>query len=356
MSRRDKFAKNSTIKGAMVLSESDVFNEKDMASTPIPMLNVALSSKINGGLAAGTTVIAGESKHFKTAFALICAAAFQRENPDGWVVFYDSEFGSPPEYFSSFGIDPERVWHVPVTSIEQLRTDLSNQLEKTEKGEKVCIVVDSLGNLASNKEITDALEGNEKADMTRAKVIKSLFRIITPHLTLKDIPMLTINHVYKEMSLHGRNIVSGGTGAYYSADNIWIVGRRQDKADNEIKGYHFIINIEKSRYVREGAKIPISVTFRGGVAKWSGLLEVAEELGYARKPKVGWYEVLDAETGVVYGDKMFRAKELASSGDVWKELFTNTNFADAIHEHYKVSSGKAIEDEIGDEELEVEEA
>jgi RecA/RadA recombinase len=107
------------------------------------------------------------------------------------------------------------------------------------KGDRVCIVIDSIGNLASKKEVEDALNEKSVADMSRAKQMKSLFRIVTPHLNLKDIPLVVVNHTYKEIGLFPKDIVSGGTGAYYSSDAIWIVGRQQEKDGTEIKGYHF---------------------------------------------------------------------------------------------------------------------
>ena len=126
------------------------------------------------------------------------------------------------------------------------------------------IVVDSVGNLASKKEVEDASEGKSVADMTRAKQMKSLFRMVTPHLTIKDIPMVVVNHTYSEIGLFPKQIVSGGTGLIYSADNIFIIGRQQEKDGNEVTGFNFIINVEKSRFVREKSKIPIEVSFEGG--------------------------------------------------------------------------------------------
>ena len=96
----------------------------------------------------------------------------------------------------------------------------------------------------------------------------------TPYLKMKNIPLIAVNHTYKEIGLFPKDIVGGGTGIYYSADNIWIVGRQQDKSGTEIKGYHFIINIDKSRYVKEKSKIPISVSWEGGIQSYSGLLDV----------------------------------------------------------------------------------
>jgi RecA/RadA recombinase len=132
------------------------------------------------------------------------------------------------------------------------------QLEGIDRGDRVMIIIDSIGNLASKKEVEDALEGKSVADMSRAKQVKSLFRMVTPHLNLKDIPMVVVNHTYKEIGMFPKDIVGGGTGSYYSADNIFILGRQQEKEGTEIVGYNFIINVEKSRYVKEKSKIPVN--------------------------------------------------------------------------------------------------
>ena len=184
------------------------------------------------------------------------------------------------------------------------------------------IIVDSVGNLASKKEVEDALEGKSVADMTRAKQMKSLFRMITPHLTIKDIPAIVVNHTYKEIGLFPKDVVSGGTGIYYSADNIWIIGRQQDKKGTEIKGYHFVINIEKSRYVKEKSKIPISVTWEGGVSKFSGLLDVALAGGHVVKPSNGWYQGIHPETGEVITGKV-REKDTVKE-EFWNPIFEKT--------------------------------
>ena len=277
----DKLQKNSTIKDASVLSQSKFFNKKDMIMTNVPALNVALSGRVDGGLTPGLTVFAGPSKHFKTAFALLLAKTYVDKYDDAVVLFYDSEFGSPQSYFDAFNIDTNRVLHTPITDIEQLKHDIMQQMNNIERGDHIIIIVDSVGNLASKKEVEDALEGKSVADMTRAKQMKSLFRMITPHLTIKDIPAIVVNHTYKEIGLYPKDIVSGGTGVYYSADNIFILGRQQEKEGTDVVGYNFIINVEKSRYVKEKSKIPISVTFDGGISKWSGLLEM--EIGRAQR-------------------------------------------------------------------------
>jgi RecA/RadA recombinase len=345
MSLLDKLVKNSTIKLTAQLSESKVFGKKDMAPTPVPMVNVALSGRIDGGVAPGLLVLAGPSKHFKSAFALLMAGAYLEKHKDAVLLFYDSEFGTPQSYFESFGIDMDRTVHTPITNVEELKFDITQQLDKIEKKDNVIIVIDSVGNLASKKEVEDALDGKSVADMSRAKALKSLFRIVTPHLNLKDIPLIAVNHTYKEIGLFPKDIVSGGTGIYYSADAIWIIGRQQDKVGTEIQGYHFVINIEKSRHVKEKSKIPISVSWEGGIAKWSGLMEVAEKGGYLRKPKVGWYEAVDPETGEIISEKLLRAKEIVDSKEFWNTMFEKTNFTDFIKNAYTVGGSIIMKDD-----------
>ena len=346
MSLLEKLQKNSTIKMTAPLMDSKVFGKKEMAPTPVPMANVALSGRLDGGLVPGLLMLAGPSKHFKSAFALLMAAAYQKKYPDAVILFYDSEFGTPQSYFESFGVDLDRVIHTPITDVEQLKFDIMQQLDNIDKKDRVCVVVDSIGNLASKKEVDDAMDGKSVADMSRAKQMKSLFRMVTPHLNLKDIPLICVNHTYKEIGLYPKDVVSGGTGAYYSADAIWIIGRQQEKVGTEIEGYHFIINIEKSRHVREKSKIPITVTFDGGISKWSGLMDIAEKMGYIHKPKVGWYEAMDPDTGEVLTDKLMRAKEIADNGDFWKMIMEKTNFAEAVRNYYSVG-GKPL---MGDDE------
>ena len=330
----DKLKKNSKIKGTDILEDSIFFAEKDVVSTSVPMINVALSGDVEGGLTSGLTVLAGPSKHFKTSFALLMGAAYMKEHEDAVMLFYDSEFGSPQNYFESFGIDAGRVLHTPITDVEQLKFDLVNQLDEIERGDKVIIVIDSIGNLASKKELEDALNEKSVADMSRAKALKGLFRMVTPYLTMKNIPLLAVNHTYQEMGLFPKAIVSGGTGIYYSADNIWIIGRQQEKQGTEVKGYNFVINVEKSRFVKEKSKVPISVSWEGGIEPYSGLLDVGLAGGYVVKPNVGWYARVDKETGEIVEPKV-RQKDTLTE-EFWKPILEETDFKQFIQGHYQI--------------------
>jgi len=340
MSIMDKLKKNSKLKSTDVLADSKFFNNKEQVATKVPMVNVALSGSVNGGVASGLTVLAGPSKHFKTSFALLMAGAYLDKHKDAVILFYDSEFGSPQSYFEQFDIDPARVLHTPITNVEELKFDLINQLEAIDRNENVIVVIDSIGNLASKKEMEDALNEKSVADMSRAKALKGLFRMATPYLAMKSIPLLAVNHTYQEIGLFPKAIVSGGTGIYYSADNIWILGRRQNKKGTEVTGYDFVINVEKSRYVKEKSKIPISVSWEGGVQSYSGLLDVALAGGYVTKPSAGWYQQATGPDGKEFGKVRY---DQTLEKEFWDPIFETTAFSEFIEKQYSIGH-KALVD------------
>lgn len=348
MSIMDKLKKNSKIKDTAILSNSVLFSEKDMITTDVPMVNVALSGSLDGGLTPGLTVLAGPSKHFKTSFALLMASAYMKKYDDAVMLFYDSEFGSPQSYFETFGIDVNRVLHTPITDVEQLKFDLVSQLDNIDRGDKVVVVIDSIGNLASKKELEDALNEKSVADMSRAKALKGLFRMVTPYLTMKNIPLLAVNHTYKEIGLFPKDVVGGGTGIYYSADNIWILGRRQNKQGTDIVGYDFIINVEKSRYVKEKSKIPVSVSWEGGIETYSGLLDIALAGNWVAKPSNGWYCRVDRSTGELVEPKVRLKETLLSS--FWEPVLNDPEFQEFVKSQYTIGHKSLIDGDIVQEE------
>lgn len=339
MSLADRLLKNSTIGKTRTLDESVIYTKAQPITTPIPAINVALSGSIDGGIMPGLLQLAGPSKHFKTAFGLLLISTFLKNHKDGIVLMYDSEFGTPESYIRTFDLDQKRIIHTPITNIEELKHDIMTQLQEVKDTDKVCIFIDSIGNLASKKEVEDAIDGKSVADMTRAKQLKSLFRMVTPHLTLKNIPMIVINHTYKEMSMFPKDIVGGGTGSYYSANDIWIIGRQQEKDGNELAGYNFVINIEKSRMVKEKSKIPVTVMMKGGIQKWSGMMDWALEGGYLVKPKKGTYQIKGQE-------KEYKENEL--DANVWKQLLKDTDLSTFIKEKYKYSEDSIMQEVNGD--------
>ena len=353
MSVMDKLKKNSRIKESDTLSDSKFFNSNEMIPTSVPMVNVALSGSLDGGLSPGLTVLAGPSKHFKTSFGLLMAASYLQTYDDAMLLFYDSEFGSPQGYFESFGIDPSRVLHTPIMDVEQLKFDVVNQLESIERTDHVVILIDSIGNLASKKELEDAINEKSVADMSRAKSLKGLFRMVTPYLTMKGIPMLAVNHTYDTMEMFSKKVVSGGTGITYSADNIWIIGRQQDKSGTEVKGYHFIINVEKSRFVKEKSKIPISVSWDGGIEEYSGLLPLALLSGHVTKPSQGWYCRINTETGEEIYPKV-REKDTMNK-EFWDPILKDSKFNEFLRGHYMIGYRSMIDAEELPDDLQPEE-
>ena len=348
----EKLQKSGAVKHTSVLNKSTFFNVKDSIPTEIPIINVALSGRLDGGLTPGLTFLAGESKSFKSLLGLMLVKAYMKKHEDAVCLFYDSEFGVTPEYIESNGIDTSRVLHIPIEHLEQLKFDISQRLEEIERGDKVIIFVDSVGNLASKKEVEDALDGKSVADMSRAKVMKSLWRIVTPHLTTKDIPCVAVNHTYQTMELYSKAIMSGGTGGMYSANQVFVITKAQDKDGKELMGYNFTINIEKSRFVREKSKFPFNARFDAGINKWSGLLDIATEGGFVVKPSMGWYSKVDPETGEVE-EKKYRAKD-TDTKDFWLPILTSKRFREYISDRYQVATRSLVVDEPEDlEEVEL---
>ena len=343
----DRLKKTSTVKASSTVSESQFFEAKDLTPTPVPALNIALSGDVDGGLAPGLTVVAGPSKHFKSNISLVMVASYLEKYPDAIALLYDTEFGITPEYLANFNIDTDRVLHTPIEHAEQLKFDIMKQLEEIKKGDHVIIMIDSIGNLASKKELEDALDGKSAADMTRAKVLKGLFRMVTPFLNTRNIPLICVNHTYKEIGLFPKDIMSGGTGIYYSANQIFFMGRRQNKKGTEVEGYDFIMKVDKSRFVKENSKIPITVSWENGVGAYSGLLDIALAGGQVVKPSNGWYQRVDTETGAMIDPKV-REKD-THTAEFWDPIFNETNFKEFVRSGYQIGGALAaleFEDEV----------
>lgn len=347
----DKMLKSTKLKGSDILVDSKLFSEKEVIKTDIPAINIALSGDVDGGLRPGLMSIAGHSRHFKTSYALLMAAAYMRKHPDAILIFYDSEFGAN-SMIDAFDIDKNRILHIPITNIEEFKFDIMHKLDNTnddgiKRGDKVFILVDSIGNLASAREVKNAIEENTAQDMTRARELKSTWRLITPHLLTKNIPMVVVQHVYEEMKMFGKTIMSGGSGGMLSSDGVWIIGRSQEKDGTELLGYNFTITVEKSRYVKEKSKIPILVRFDGGISKYTGILEMAVESKDVVKPKNGRYQLVDEFTGELIGESV---KEPATQCEEFLGVvLKRESFKKWVRETYKLANSKMVQSDIDDD-------
>lgn len=333
----ERLKKSSTIEETSILEDSKFFNDKDVIVTPVPALNIAFSGSICGGFTPGLTMWAGPSKHFKTSFALIQARSFLTKYPDGVILFYDSEFGAPQSYFSALGIPLDRVLHTPITDIELFKRDVMRQIWDLDRNDHVMIIVDSLGNLASKKEVEDALKESDAADMTRAKAITSVFRMITPYLTTKNIPMVVINHIYMTQEMYSKAVVKGGQGIYLSANEVYILGRQTEKDGTDVEGYSFIINIDKSRTVKEKSRIPLTVLFDKGISKYSGLLDLGVEFGLIVKPRNGYYQRV-----IVPNDKQWTRNQTECE-EFWNPVLGDPAFDQACITRFRLAEVELLE-------------
>jgi len=342
----DRLKKTSTVKQTALLTDSILMNERDMCKTEVPVLNIALSGSVNGGLCDGLTVVAGESKTFKSNLSLLMASAYLKEHEDAALLLYDSEFGITPEYLESMHIDTSRVIHTPVEHLEQLKFDLVKQMTELDRKDKVVVVVDSIGNLASKKELTDVLDQKSKSDMTRAKEVKALFRQVTPYLTTKACPLIVIAHTYKSQDLYPTDVLAGGTGLMYSANQVLIMGKQNikntdTKSSEKSLGSNFMLGVMKSRFCKEKTRLPLEITWDNGINVWSGLLDIAVELGAVVKPSNGWYSKVDLATGEAE-DKKYRKAD-TNTAEFWQPLLDN-GFSELIEKRYKISSDSILKD------------
>jgi len=322
-----RIMKNTSNPYVDTLEKSPLLDKTDPIVTDIPALNLILSGSVDGGFDCGVTTIAGESKNFKTLFGLNMSKAFLDKYEDGVLIFFDSEFGSPRTYFDFFKDAKQRVIHYPVGTVEELRTEMLNQLEKFERDDKVMFMVDSIGNLASLKETEDVMDGKTTVDMTRAKMVKSLFRLITPRLTIKDIPLVVVNHTYQTLEMFSKQVMGGGTGTVYASNTIIFVGKQQDKDGKELLGYNFILKSEKSRFVREKMAIPVNVKYVGGINKYSGMFDLAVKYEIITSPSKGWYS---------YKEKKMRRKEIEFNADYMSEIINDEKFKQLVESEFKL--------------------
>ena len=329
-----RLKQTSSIKESSNFLDSEIYTLQKAVPTTIPIINLALSGKFyDGGITRGLTIIAGESRTFKTNIGIICLKAYMDYYPESIGLLYDSEFSFTPSYLNSFGVDLTRIFISPIVDIDKLKNDIINQVDSFTEDDKVFILVDSIGNLASLKETEDAIAGKSSLDMTRAKMLKSLFRMITPRVNLKNIPLFAINHIYHTQELYSKPIISGGQGPLLSANTAIITSRRKmaDKVAGVSIGMDFVMKIEKSRFMREGVRLPLSIPTGSEIKRYSGLWDLALETGFLEKEGNSFIvpEIPDFPKA--------SKKKLEDNDSFWKMMFEKTTFVKTIEENLIVS-------------------
>lgn len=267
-----------------LLEESFIYdNNTEIIPTDIPVLNIALSGSVKSGINTGVTTFAGASQCFKSMCALHCVKAYLDKYPDSLCLFYDSEFGIKPDYFKNLKIDTSRVIHITTSIIQELNVDLTERFKNVERGDKVIVLLDSMGNLQSSKEVNNISEGKDTTDMTRTKALNALMRNITHLVNTRNIPMIIINHIYDSQDIFKPGvIVAGGRGINYNSNTILLFTKKDIKEDGEVVGNRFNIKVHKNRYVTP-SKLYFDAEHHTGVNDSEFLLELGLEYGLVEK-------------------------------------------------------------------------
>ena len=246
------------------------------------IFNALLSGSIHGGLPSNKiTAVAGESATGKTFFVMGMVKSFLDANPNAGVLYFESESAITKQMVIDRGIDPTRMVIMPVTTVQEFRTQAIKVLDKymeTSEGERqpLMLCLDSLGMLSTTKEVEDTSEGKETRDMTRAQVLKAAFRVLTLKLGKAKVPMIVTNHTYDVVgSMFPTKEMGGGSGLKYAASNIVYLSKRKEKDGTQVIGNIIHCKNYKSRLTKENAMIDVRLTYDKGLDKYYGLLDLA---------------------------------------------------------------------------------
>ena len=279
-------AKASGNELAGVVSDGIVAGDVDgYIDTGSYIFNALVSGDIYRGIPSNKiTALAGESATGKTFFALGMVQKFLEDNPEGNVVYFESESALTQEMLEERGIDTSRILLVPVTTIEEFRTQAVNIIdgfEKQRKGdEKLFFVLDSLGMLSTIKETEDIGSGKNVRDMTKAQVIKGTFRVLTLKLGKVGIPMIVTNHTYDVIgSMFPQKEMGGGSGLKYAASSIVYLSKKKEKDGTEVIGNIIHCKNHKSRLTVENKMVDVRLTYDKGLDRYYGLLDLALKYG-----------------------------------------------------------------------------
>ena len=288
------------------------------------IFNALLSGSIHGGLPANKiTAIAGESATGKTYFLMGIVKNFLDKNPDAGVVYFESESAITKNMVTDRGIDPDRMVIVPVTTVQEFRTQaikiLDRYMEQDVSIRKpLFLCLDSLGMLSTTKEVEDTSDGKETRDMTRAQVLKAAFRVLTLKLGKAKVPMVVTNHTYDSMgSMFPTKEMGGGSGLKYAASSIIFLSKKKEKDGTEVIGNIVHCKNHKSRLTIENKMVDVRLTYDKGLDKYYGLLELAEKYEIFKKVSTR-YEMPDGTKQ--YGKSILNDPEKYFTKDIMDKL------------------------------------
>ena len=296
------------------LATADVSGYVDTGSF---VFNALCSGSLYGGLPQNKiTAIAGESATGKTFFVLGVCKAFLEDNPDGNVVFFESESAVTKDMIESRGINSSRMLLLPITTVQEFRYQALQVLEAYQADETrppLLLCLDSLGMLSTTKEIEDTEAGKETRDMTRSQIVKAAFRVLTLKLGKLGVPLLITNHTYDVIgSMFPQKEMGGGSGLKYAASTIIYLSKKKDKDGTDVVGNIIHCKTYKSRLTKENQMVDVRLSYTKGLDKYYGLVELGEKHGIFNKVSTR-YEMPD-------GSKVFGKQMLSETDDVMTKL------------------------------------
>ena len=315
------------------------------------IFNALLSGSIYGGLPANKiTAVAGESATGKTFFVMGMVKSFLDANPDAGVLYFESESAITKQMVVDRGIDPSRMVILPVTTVQEFRTQaikvLDAFLAQNEADRKpLMMCLDSLGMLSTTKEVEDTAEGKETRDMTRAQVLKAAFRVLTLKLGKAKVPMVVTNHTYDVVgSMFPTKEMGGGSGLKYAASSIVYLSKKKEKDGTEVIGNIVHCKNAKSRLTIENKMVDVRLTYDKGLDRYYGLLDLAL--------KYGIFKSVSTRVELPDGTKTF-GKTINNNPEKFFTEEVMAQLDEVANKEFKYGNAREVEVEDVDTETEV---
>ena len=330
-------------------SDGMLGNVHEHIDTGSYILNALLSGSIHKGLPSNKiTAFAGESATGKTFFLLGIVKQFLTDNPTGGVLYFESESALTPEMIEEREIDKNRFVQLPVATIQEFAHQASKVVDKhIEKSqEPLLLCLDSLGMLSTAKEVGDVSEGADKVDMTKARIVKGAFRVLTLKLAKAGIPLLVTNHTYKQVgTMFPQDVMGGGSGLQYAASTIIFLSKRKEKVGTDVIGNIIHCKTFKSRLTQENKMVDVLLTYDEGLSRYYGLLELAEEAGIFKKV-AGRFETANGTK--LYGKQILSDPEKYFTDEIMTYLdsYCQTKFLYGKGGDAESSTEELVEEEV----------
>jgi RecA/RadA recombinase len=288
------------------------------------IFNALLSGSIHGGAPNNKVLaLAGESSTGKTFFALGIVKRFLDDNPNGAVFYFDTEAAVTKSMMEERGIDSNRVIVSEPDTIQKFRhtsIQILDNYAKTPEDSRppMMMVLDSLGQLSTTKEVEDTTEGKETRDMTKAQLIKATFRVLNLKLAKVNVPLLITNHVYDVIGAYiPTKEMGGGSGLKYTASQIVFLSKKKDKDGKHVVGNIIRCRLIKSRFTKENKDVEVKLSYDSGLDRYYGLLELAEKYDIIKKVSTR-YELPDGSK--VFGKAINEDPEKYFTDDLLQQL------------------------------------